>query len=505
MATTTWAFGSLGSGFYATVTFDGVNFKISCIEGAFDLNALWFSDGDGTSGEGGATLKRGDASLSMDGTKAKCPMDGTKVKWDDYAKLSSPGSKIEKLNSCKSTFLTAGEDKTYSLSQLQLAGLNQNADWSSDWSKIKLGLRATSVYGVPGTRSIKLVASPSGGGGDTTPPVADAESATISAGGTSGNLQLLTGDTDSPGDPTGANLSIGTVNGTAFASLSDSADGTYTAALGFKQVTGTYGTLYVKADGTAYYVNDGSGSTDTFTYQAKDLAGNLSNTANINLKIYDWIIVGQDGSGNPRYWGDVNEDSKCDAGDVLLSIDANGKLSDSNGLIDYSKTDWKVVFQAINTNPNRSPSPDPVLDLNGFDATDKLEFDFTALRSMGIQFIANTTGGGTTLFKADSLDGAPTSTYRWYRTPNAPYWAGVSYTAASTYRAGVTGGGASGDYRYLYAFAYKTKARFSFAYSRPENGVSYAAQSGSLAKNLNYNSIIFGPGQTSIAFILPSV
>lgn len=47
MATTTWAFGSLGSGFYATVTFDGVNFKISCIEGAFDLNALWFSDGDG--------------------------------------------------------------------------------------------------------------------------------------------------------------------------------------------------------------------------------------------------------------------------------------------------------------------------------------------------------------------------------------------------------------------------------------------------------------------------
>jgi len=45
--------------------------------------------------------------------------------------------------------------------------------WISDWSKITLGLRATSVSGVPGTTSIKYVASPSTPTPpDVTPPAA---------------------------------------------------------------------------------------------------------------------------------------------------------------------------------------------------------------------------------------------------------------------------------------------------------------------------------------------
>ena len=118
---------------------------------------------------------------------------------------------------------------------------------------------------------------------DDTAPVADNESATLAEGGTTANLALLAGDTDSPDDPTGASLKVAQVNGLALSSLTPQASGTYA---GFYAISGSNGTLQVKADGTTFYVHNGSDTTsDSFTYRAVDLAGNLSNLATIGLTI----------------------------------------------------------------------------------------------------------------------------------------------------------------------------------------------------------------------------
>ena len=118
---------------------------------------------------------------------------------------------------------------------------------------------------------------------DSTPPVADSETVTLPEGGSSSNLGLLSGDTDAPDDPTGAGLKVAQVNGISLASLSPQASGPYA---GFYAIAGSNGTLQVKADGTAFYVHNGSDSTaDSFTYRAVDAAGNLSNLATIGLAI----------------------------------------------------------------------------------------------------------------------------------------------------------------------------------------------------------------------------
>ena len=96
------------------------------------------------------------------------------------------------------------------------------------------------------------------------------DSATIAEGATSSNLSILDNDTDSPDNGT---LAVYSVGGTTFASLTDSTDSTYTSANGYKQVAGTYGTLYIKSTGESYYVHDGGddgGQTDSFSYVATD-------------------------------------------------------------------------------------------------------------------------------------------------------------------------------------------------------------------------------------------
>jgi len=116
---------------------------------------------------------------------------------------------------------------------------------------------------------------------DDNAPVAEDESATLLEGGTSGNLVLLVGDTDGPDDPSGTGLSVAQVNGVALASLSTQSSGTYA---GYYAIAGSNGTLYVKADGTAFYVHNGSEtSSDSFSYRAVDAAGNVSNSASIQL------------------------------------------------------------------------------------------------------------------------------------------------------------------------------------------------------------------------------
>jgi Ca2+-binding RTX toxin-like protein len=66
-------------------------------------------------------------------------------------------------------------------------------------------------------------------------------------------------------------LSMAVVNGTPWANLPNSTDATYTAADGFKQITGSHGTLWLTVDGWAVYQHTGNtAATDTFSYQATD-------------------------------------------------------------------------------------------------------------------------------------------------------------------------------------------------------------------------------------------
>lgn len=110
-----------------------------------------------------------------------------------------------------------------------------------------------------------------------------------------------------------------------------------------------------------------------------------------DISSYDTIVVGRDASGNSLYWGDVDKDGKYDPRvDIELTLDGNGFLSDSSGSIDYTAKNFTVIFQAINVAAVEGlprPQADPVLDLAGFGADDKLIVDFTVLRRMGIQVI----------------------------------------------------------------------------------------------------------------------
>ena len=117
---------------------------------------------------------------------------------------------------------------------------------------------------------------------DRISPQADNEVASIRSGATSNNLDLLTGDFDVPSNP----LIISSVNGTNFASLVDSSSVTYRSTDDYKQVKGDEGILYLKEDGTAYYVHDGANSdSDNFSYSVKDPSGNESNPASISIEI----------------------------------------------------------------------------------------------------------------------------------------------------------------------------------------------------------------------------
>ena len=94
--------------------------------------------------------------------------------------------------------------------------------------------------------------------------------ASLNEGDTSSNLNILDNDTDLPDNGT---LSVYSVGGTVFNLLTDSTNLTYTSGDGYKEVAGSYGTLYIKSDGTSYYIHDGDddgGLTETFSYVATD-------------------------------------------------------------------------------------------------------------------------------------------------------------------------------------------------------------------------------------------
>ena len=118
---------------------------------------------------------------------------------------------------------------------------------------------------------------------DDTAPIADDEETTLDAGESSINLKLLKGDTDYPDN---SSLTIHSVQDRSLKSFRNSKSSFYPWNEGFKQVSGNSGILYLKPDGTAHYVHNGSAAqSDSFTYTTIDAAGNTSNTASITISI----------------------------------------------------------------------------------------------------------------------------------------------------------------------------------------------------------------------------
>lgn len=153
MSTYQWSYGAEGSGLYFTITYDSVakTFTVESLEGSFDLNALWFSNGDGTV-DGDTKLVKSDSSLNMNGSNTVWDDDGNatseKIVWDDYAKISSTGLGSE--GEDKASFVSEGESITLTLAELGLAD-------SFDAMSTTLGVRATSVDGLESGDSIKWV------------------------------------------------------------------------------------------------------------------------------------------------------------------------------------------------------------------------------------------------------------------------------------------------------------------------------------------------------------
>jgi len=149
MTTYTWDFGSADAGLKFIVEWDDLSqeFTVTSLLGSFDLNALWFSNGDATI-DGNTTLVKSDNSLNMKGDNIV--WDGTNaiteaIVWDDYAKLSNTGLGSDGTD--KVSFISDGETQTFTLADL---GLTEFDPTIYD----TLGVRATSVNG---TGAIKWV------------------------------------------------------------------------------------------------------------------------------------------------------------------------------------------------------------------------------------------------------------------------------------------------------------------------------------------------------------
>jgi hypothetical protein len=138
MATYTWEYGAAGTGLHFTIVYnieDGT-FTVNSLEGQFDLNALWWDDGENDGS--GVKLSKADNSLNMNGSDSD--------DWDGMAKLSNAGLGKEGEN--KSSFISEGETATFSLADFGITGDFDVANGGT------LGVRATSVNGGD---SIKLV------------------------------------------------------------------------------------------------------------------------------------------------------------------------------------------------------------------------------------------------------------------------------------------------------------------------------------------------------------
>lgn len=138
MATYTWEYGAAGTNLHFTIVYDidAGTFTVTSLEGKFDLNALWWDDGEDDGS--GVKLSKADNSLNMNGSDSE--------DWDGMAKLSNAGLGKEGEN--KSSFISEGETAVFTLADFGITGDFDVANGGT------LGVRATSVNGGD---SIKLV------------------------------------------------------------------------------------------------------------------------------------------------------------------------------------------------------------------------------------------------------------------------------------------------------------------------------------------------------------
>ena len=132
-------------------------------------------------------------------------------------------------------------------------------------------------------------------------PVADNETGSVNASQTltvtDGSSDLLDGDTDAD---TGASLSVSSIVATTASGSATAVNPGTAYNSGYTEVTGSYGTLRVGADGTYRYVAGSSAGTDVFTYTLSD--GTATDTATLTITV-NAVPVAQDDTGT------VNEDA----------------------------------------------------------------------------------------------------------------------------------------------------------------------------------------------------
>ena len=216
---------------------------------------------------------------------------------------------------------------------------------------------------------------------DETAPVAVDNTEDLQSNTISNNINILANDTDNIDDP--SDLKLYSVNGILFDDLDDSEHSTYGVSSNYKQVVGSDGTLYLKSDGTAYYIKNSSSSLsssslrsnfisknsiqrqrqslmsafissrpreyyatafvstiDTFNYIAQDTSGNSSNQATIQINNIQsgssdgcdpMIIFGDDLSNN--LGGSCGNDSLFGLGgdDILTGYDGDDLLIGNRG------------------------------------------------------------------------------------------------------------------------------------------------------------------------------
>jgi len=169
-----------------------------------------------------------------------------------------------------------------------------------------------------------------GGGGGNTPPVANADTATV-VSSESVTFSVTANDTDTEGSVDGSTIVI----------VSNGSEGTASA----------------NPDGTVTYTHTGTGSSDSFTYRVDDDSGATSNLATVTINIIDDGLLPQ--AGLVLH---LESDAQVvtGAGSVVLSW---GDQSGSNNSLDISAGNPTLVSGVI--------SGQSVIDFDG--VGDKLE------------------------------------------------------------------------------------------------------------------------------------
>lgn len=170
-------------------------------------------------------------------------------------------------------------------------------------------------------------------------------------------------DTDTAGtdnDPDGDALNISDVNGTAWASLTDSSDPDHLSANGWKMVGLTNGTIYLKSDGTMDYSPNNNFNGDvSFTYNVTDGVATSASAATVTITVNavnDDPDVGGDTSGS---------------GDEDTIITGTLTTTDVDGMTDG--TYYTITGEAANGSASIDPvtgewSYEPNADYNGDDS-----------------------------------------------------------------------------------------------------------------------------------------